>query len=1493
MANAPELIQLQSAPAIPVPEQLAVSSDLLLNPRRSNDRLAHFPEEVYDLSAESHLSRFIKVLLGDAGANQVRKRFLLARLRSNLQGSHFLDLDRFYGALFRVRRLTEERLTIDPYWDSVTSEQWALEHARDASYRSRIEQFSRAIGYGATPTGMETVAEALLTVDCDIYESWVQADASYRTIGELEQNFPTVADLEGKNIGFLEGEGLQRLAGDERRLFVVRPKRPITLEEAYDLTRVLTQLKPSEARFIIEPQGIPVHLPVPVRNVAADSIYWEVIPQVASRPTNLALHPYQIASDNPVEQPRPPFSAYQGEAWSYNADIIGVVAYTQKDASGITSFKMPVQRLTFSDSSYLDYYPQYVVLSQKYVQAGRNVSDGILVSNPFATSRDGSPIDDLYADRIPLGDLSVALQAEGGNPFGTQQGDRYWITPERPMEDNTREIIEFRFNETHLINNVSFEVAHFPQKVAFDIFNNQNGKWEEVFTQNITDSVPKYLSPANQLIVGDPHPQHSAANHWVKCKGRIEPRTAAKARIVLTRLDGIPPRLRKKYEVYQSVVKVPELASVPYSLAVRSLDVGYRISSRADIPANNGEVIDTSVDVLGSLVQFSVREEPPERVLDTTPKSWKSEPQPFNYAVVNFYADTRDDDGEGQVIDRFYLEPTHTGPHISIYYSNQDVVSVDQPFNLLHPIDASVEESIGSWQADNNAFVSRSNIGNTEGEVSLRLKATGNAPTVRTGITNPYVLPVDGGMEYTAIANVFAAGVPTLGQVGVRWFNSGKVQIGSDVFSAGTTTVVTNPVQDALHVTTPFNAAYAVLLVRFPNAVSGDVFDCDAFGFFPGDNTTWYPPGPPPITGLTEEDFRDFTWIPVPRDYTLQKGILQVPPIRAKYWKFEFTNLTAEPYESLVPILRTVKLFSPYQVNESLRKAGGVSISDTPDLISSSFTIGQMDRYQDAYQQIVSNFPDSRTYSPTDALYATDPESAQRLGDASWFYNFSPWHQGDAAPRFIRTQQHHYTEVEIYTTSKVAFFVGLKDFRAYRVAYEADDDTQIIHDRFWDFRNIEPGFTWNFNPNSLSTANNNDCVATSRAINTRHNIKAVQFATQQTEPIQLVPDHDFKDPALSTYNWDDDDNWTKVGDVTLLYNASDDSVQMLRYVVPPQKALKRTGGLIQGIVQPVFSERTLTFADEAAAAATYGGIESGLLGPSDKGRIYAAARVTATKELTNPLLLQIISDSTGEVLAENTATAHQGEMVEWYVGYDLKGTSVDDTVRVRLIQEGKVNDSWRLDTLSLFDEGIIWEFSVDGGNSFYPARSIRNNPNGVLTFPDPGNQLVWRVKGARNYMAVNSLQIRPWFVGIQNSRFDGAHRGPNVSMYDQAPPIQDDPEFKGWDKPIPRSWFYVAQRFPTLPVTDAPNVTEFQRFYGRPFSETLATPTDTATPKKFLFRSGVEAMFFFQPLSEQATRQGKFFRHTYDTLGSPGDGALGTYIAPSSDRIINIPVHPT
>jgi hypothetical protein len=154
---------------------------------------------------------------------------------------------------------------------------------------------------------------------------------------------------------------------------------------------------------------------------------------------------------------------------------------------------------------------------------------------------------------------------------------------------------------------------------------------------------------------------------------------------------------------------------------------------------------------------------------------------------------------------------------------------------------------------------------------------------------------------------------------------------------------------------------------------------------------------------------------------------------------------------------------------------------------------------------------------------------------------------------------------------------------------------------------------------------------------------------------------------------------------------------------------------------------------------------------------------------------------------------------------DLSGTNSgtnSDQIQVRVIQKGSSQDSWYMDTLSLFSDPIVWEFSSDGGHNWVPAYDVRNDPQGVVAFQsvnalDPnsvGNQLCYRVTAWGPGVWISHLAIRPWYQGFTHcvpSRPQGSVRGPNINPHDHYPPIEQDPRWRVWHLPVPREWWFA------------------------------------------------------------------------------------------------------
>jgi hypothetical protein len=410
------LLGLQTVATTPFVTELPTTTGMVLPDVAFYKRLQHFPEDLYDLRPASHLVRFIAALLGDGGVGQLRKRYSMSQFERSLSSTHFYDLDRFYGALFGARRGAFGALPVDPTTSVATPDGWDEIHDLDSTFRERVIKLAKAITLGATPMGMQALAEALTGVECDIYEVWRQIDTSpapgagntYANVGSTYANYGQMAPFRWGQVTGQPAYG--NLAINARNEFSLRPKLtydpsdPVSAvkhaEDLYGILRVVNVLKPANTLVTVQDDGLAVHRQVPIRAVSADSEYWEVTSRVIPQPgTESAYQTVYSAFDkrsNPTSVqmavPRPPFSSSQGQEWSYAGEVTSVKGYVRPLAGPLPApLTNNFEQVRFPDGKEYAYRPEYAIIDPKQAHAAQVAKTGAISVHPFSGPRKKVP----------------------------------------------------------------------------------------------------------------------------------------------------------------------------------------------------------------------------------------------------------------------------------------------------------------------------------------------------------------------------------------------------------------------------------------------------------------------------------------------------------------------------------------------------------------------------------------------------------------------------------------------------------------------------------------------------------------------------------------------------------------------------------------------------------------------------------------------------------------------------------------------------------------------------------------------------------------------------------------------------------------------------------------------------------------------------------------------------------------------------------------------
>lgn len=1329
-----------------------------------------------------------------------------------------------------------------------------------------------------------------------------------------------------------------------RHTFTVVAKRDLSLSETNDLRRVISVFKPVSALMNVTAQETSFD-DVPISRVKADSEWWEVVSSVVSKVGSEWAYAMPGTPEVPSEQPRPPFSLYQGEQWSHAGDIAAVVAYAEYQGRVIPNH---CDRVLFTDGSHFDYTAELGVRWPQDVITEKLAADGALISHPYshevhsgksrrieraklvddrqASSR--SAVAPLYYNGVNLLDLADRVDSLY-SPYRRQAGvpQRFWATPEKEKSDPIMESVEIRLRTPQQVNQAKFEVAHFPQRVWLEVWNAPSSRWDIVWSTTIGDSIPSTIATRVDQH-GRLHPQHSMVGHWVPFDLRIDMVETSRLRVRVQRLaTGTAPRNSKGQEI-------------GYSLGVKGFDAGYVVASRNDIPntPTPDTPIGTSTDPIGSRVIYTVRERLARHAVDNDDTTaWLSEPQPMASAVVNFYLDTRTATGDGQLVDRWFIDPIKPGPLLNLYYSNGEFTDVmvadDDPlgqdrvisqgtFAVLPSNGLSLSNVDPCYFLVDNALLQFNPSRNWwfAGEIATRFSShLANSPIFSF---DEYIL------QFSDNSLVFASPSGNDVVLPLTWEANQVIRymVSYDSFTNEITISANIGHQDFVTTTQPLDhiiveTILSVRLAADPSLTLAPDYILRGFvlnqGTMPDQATvlnaldqyiikpvdrrqdqgltngallrmhpTLVTDGCPfGMVGGSGNGFEQLSWTPIPRDYRLQKGWMFIPPTKAKFWNFEFSQLVAEPIEVSTPIERKVRLF-PAQAMQATNQLREDPSLDIPAYESQA---NRWMLYADAPASSAPKGPSD--FLPTTLLHAQDPAGPKRLRQKGWAYGFSPTSVGSAMPRFMQEGPHVYDTISYVQAEKLAYFVGIKRISAAMTTHNGTDNPDVIFNRFYDGSQVSRS-TWNLRPGDVSTGYNigEPAVLESAIYPTKNRVRAIQFATQQTDAIQIIPDDKFRDPGLAYSTWEDPHEWHRVGDATLIYTAAEQQVLIRRAVSTVTDSDPYNMGLEQPPVHPVFAttEQGIFSSDPQ----DIGGIASPVVQTAANGMLHAAARITAVTDITNPLYVQIV-DADGVILIEEPITAKRGDTVEWTASYylgDYTGTVttyvanygnrtiVDNTVhpvfaglpalvdsnggpggeqtpgylfRVRLVQKGRSQDIWLVDRLSLFDDSIVWEFSVDGGQTYIPVYGVRNNPNGLVSFARPGTLLRFRVTGLRANLHISAIQIRPHYIHRPTHRLYNPWRGPNASTFDHFPPIQEDPEFKRWSNPVPSWWWIVGQNVVAedQPVSGYPYSNEFNRMFVRTTITDLTTQDDD-TSRSVTYARNTEDQV---PLLDQAS----------------------------------------
>jgi len=627
----------------PIPEPLSPPEILTHHLRR-------FDPEIYNTSPDSHLYKLISALIGDAGAGLLAKQTSYARFQSRLESTHFSDLDKFFGSVLGLPRLSEERYSINPIDGSpldprsqalypskgedlnLVGDTWDDVFIKDSAYRSRCLTWTQALMYGGTARGLALAAEAALGAECFVYENYRYLDAGYNEY------------LNEPNMGS---------SSINRKQFFIIPQLPqsaVTPDRQYYLYRLLDRLKPVGTFFTVYYAGDP-RIAINSLNVESTSNYFFINRRVTGNgnvtwPTLNASKGLWIEPN--VNHPAPTFAFLQRQEYATWFAISGISASDYHSGMFSQQQQSFFPHLRVDSNPPREYLPQY---------AYSPVDTPYSSTNPWVNGY-GSPDTPIVINNYyPLEYFNL-----NSAPLVSNTPTRFWSTNEKDQGES--DSLTYDLGYIRQMNFVDLEICQKPIDLLFE-YSSDGITWSEAsFSTEFTSTDQIQFLPSD-------------SNPWFHYEGHFDTFLARYFKITFTRRDVL--------------AYPPTRDSFPWSIEIKNSRLGHQVNNTADVltdDSGNYLSID-GIDILNNKYTSEVIEYVSSNVTDNNSSTfWQSQPNPSPFAVENLYFDLRLSDSStdvGQVITELYIDPITTGPYLHLYWSNDDSTS-DWDSKMWSPI---------------------------------------------------------------------------------------------------------------------------------------------------------------------------------------------------------------------------------------------------------------------------------------------------------------------------------------------------------------------------------------------------------------------------------------------------------------------------------------------------------------------------------------------------------------------------------------------------------------------------------------------------------------------------------------------------------------------------------------------------------------------------------------------------------------------------------------